>query len=73
MNQAPLISFTGRPDDLHGPDVVADVQVDLFPNHLKQHYTEDEIAKIIAVIALFGFLNRWNDTIRTDIEEIHAT
>ena len=40
---------------------------------LKQYYSEDQIAEIVAVIALFGFLNRWNDTIRTEIEDIHAT
>jgi alkylhydroperoxidase family enzyme len=36
---------------------------------LKQYYTEDQAAEIIAVIALFGFLNRWNDTIKTELED----
>lgn len=39
---------------------------------MKQHYTEHEIAKIFAVIAPFDFLSRWNDTSRTEIEDIHA-
>ena len=39
---------------------------------LKEHYTEDEAAEIVAVIALFGFLNRWNDTIKTELEELPA-
>jgi uncharacterized peroxidase-related enzyme len=40
---------------------------------LKAHFTEDEIVEITAVIALFGFLNRWNDTMETTLEEGPAT
>jgi len=36
---------------------------------LKKHFTEDEIVEIIGVIAYFGFLNRWNDTLATPLEE----
>ena len=36
---------------------------------LRDHYTEGEIVEILAVISLFGFLNRWNDTMATDLEE----
>lgn len=36
---------------------------------LREHYTEGEIVEIMAVISLFGFLNRWNDTMATDLEE----
>ena len=36
---------------------------------LKAHYTTKEIAEIVAVIALFGFLNRWNDTLATPLED----
>lgn len=36
---------------------------------LREHYTEGEIVDIMAVISLFGFLNRWNDTMATDLEE----
>ena len=36
---------------------------------LKEHFTEDEIAEIVGVIAYFGFLNRWNDTLATPLEE----
>jgi uncharacterized peroxidase-related enzyme len=36
---------------------------------LREHYTEGEIVEIMAVISLFGFLNRWNDTLATDLEE----
>ena len=36
---------------------------------LRDHYTEGEIVEIMAVISLFGFLNRWNDTMATDLED----
>ena len=35
---------------------------------LKQHWSDDQAAAIVAVIALFGFLNRWNDTMATTLE-----
>ena len=35
---------------------------------LKQHFTEAEIVEIVASIALFGYLNRWNDTMATTME-----
>ena len=37
---------------------------------LKQHWTDDEIVEILGVIALFGFLNRWNDSMATTLEGI---
>lgn len=36
---------------------------------LKQHWNEGQIVEIVGVIALFGFLNRWNDTMATPLEE----
>lgn len=35
---------------------------------LKPHFNEAEIVEIVASIALFGYLNRWNDTMATDME-----
>jgi len=35
---------------------------------LKKHYSEAQIVDIVAVIALFGFLNRFNDTMATQLE-----
>ncbi len=35
---------------------------------LKQHYDEGQIVEIVAAIALFGYLNRWNDTLATTLE-----
>ena len=36
---------------------------------LKKHYSEDAIIEIVSVIALLGWLNRWNITLATPIEE----
>jgi uncharacterized peroxidase-related enzyme len=37
---------------------------------LKQHYDEGQIVEIVASIALFGYLNRWNDTMATTLEPL---
>lgn len=36
---------------------------------VRRWYSDDEVAEIVGVIALFGFLNRWNDTLATPLEE----
>jgi len=36
---------------------------------LRKHWSEDEIIEIVGVISVFGFLNRWNDTLATPLEE----
>ena len=36
---------------------------------LKQHWSENDIIEIMSVIALFGYLNRWNDVMGTSLEE----
>ncbi|MCB1677065.1 MAG: carboxymuconolactone decarboxylase family protein [Halioglobus sp.] len=35
---------------------------------LREHFDEAQIVEIIGAIALFGFLNRWNDTMATELE-----
>ena len=35
---------------------------------LREHFEERQIVQIVAVISLFGFLNRWNDTMATQLE-----
>ncbi|MCF8478612.1 MAG: carboxymuconolactone decarboxylase family protein [Pseudolabrys sp.] len=39
----------------------------------KQHYSDQEMAEIVAVIAMFGFLNRWNDAVGTTLESSALT
>lgn len=36
---------------------------------LKNHWTDDQIVELTAVISLFGFMNRWNDTMATPLEQ----
>ncbi len=41
---------------------------DELANRLRKHWDEGEIVEMMGVIALFGFLNRWNDSMATEIE-----
>lgn len=36
---------------------------------LKTHFDEDQIVEMLAVVSWYGFLNRWNDTLATELEE----
>lgn len=36
---------------------------------VKRYFDDGEIVEIVAAIALFGYLNRWNDTMATDLED----
>ncbi len=38
-------------------------------DELKAHFSDAEICEIVAVTATFGFLNRWNDTLATELED----
>ena len=37
-------------------------------DELKKHFDAGQIVEIVATIALFGYLNRWNDTMATTLE-----
>ena len=37
---------------------------------LRRYWDDGQIVEILSVVSLFGFLNRWNDTMSTDLEEI---
>ena len=41
----------------------------LFERELKANWSEEDILEMVSVIALFGFLNRWNDVMGTTLEE----
>ncbi len=41
---------------------------DAIAERLRSHWDEGEIVEILGVVALFGFLNRWNDSMGTQIE-----
>ncbi|MEM8705208.1 MAG: carboxymuconolactone decarboxylase family protein [Actinomycetota bacterium] len=51
------------------PNTVTDAHVD----ELRTHFDDDQIAGIVGVISLFGFLNRWNDTMATELEDEAAS
>jgi alkylhydroperoxidase family enzyme len=36
---------------------------------LRRHFDDAQVVEIVGVIALFGFLNRWNDTLATTLED----
>ena len=36
---------------------------------MKQHWSEEQIVQILGAVCLYGFLNRWNDSMATDLEE----
>ena len=37
---------------------------------LRAFFTEEQIIEIVATVAMFGFLNRWNDSMATPLEEV---
>jgi alkylhydroperoxidase family enzyme len=51
------------------PNAVTD---ELFAR-LSRHWSETQIVELLGVIALFGFLNRWNDTMATPLEPAAAS
>lgn len=46
------------------PNAVTD---ELF-EQLRAHYNNEQIVELVGIISLFGFLNRWNSTFKTDVE-----
>jgi uncharacterized peroxidase-related enzyme len=47
------------------PNAVTDAMF----TELRKYWTEEQIVEIVGVISLFGFLNRWNDTMATPLED----
>jgi len=37
---------------------------------MRNHWSEDQIVEILGAVSLYGFLNRWNDSMATDLEEL---
>lgn len=38
-------------------------------DRMQQHWSDDQIVEILGAICLYGFLNRWNDSMATELEE----
>lgn len=65
---SPLYSAAERAAlDLAVAATTSAVTDDLF-QELRRHWSEEEIAEIVAVIAMAGFLARWNKTMATPLE-----
>ena len=43
------------------------VDAELFAR-MQQHWSEEQIVQILGAVCLYGFLNRWNDSMATDLE-----
>ena len=48
-----------------------DVTDELF-DRMKQHWNEGQIVEIVGLVSYFGFMNRWNDTMATPLEDVPA-
>lgn len=48
------------------PNAVSDAQF----TELQRYWNEGEIVEMLGVIAMFAFLNRWNDTMATPLEAV---
>jgi len=42
-------------------------------SRMKEHWSEQQIVQILGAVCLYGFLNRWNDSMATDLEESPKT
>ncbi len=52
----------------HHAGLVPNASVDADFVALEEHFTAEQIVEIVSVISIFGFLNRWNDTMATTLE-----
>lgn len=50
--------------------MVPNAVTDEMMQELKAYYSEDEIVEMLGVISLYGFLNRWNASLATPIEDV---
>lgn len=42
---------------------------DQIMSRMREHWTEDQVVQILGAICLYGFLNRWNDSMATELED----
>ena len=53
----------------HHASLVPNEATDAHFDDLRQWFSDEQIVEIVAVIAMFGWLNRWNDTMATTLEQ----
>ena len=68
--ESPLFSDAERAafDLARAASVVPNAATDEDFARLKQFYSTEQIVEILSVISLFGWLNRFNDTLQTELE-----
>jgi uncharacterized peroxidase-related enzyme len=49
--------------------LIPNAVTDEIAENLRKHWDEGEIVEILGVVALFGYLNRWNDSMGTEMED----
>jgi len=49
--------------------IIPNSVTDEISENLRKYYNDGEIVEILGVIALFGYLNRWNDSMGTEMEK----
>lgn len=52
----------------HHAALVPNATEDAHFDELRKHFDDDEIVDLVSLISLFGYLNRWNDTMATTLE-----
>ncbi|HID68769.1 MAG TPA: carboxymuconolactone decarboxylase family protein [Roseibacterium sp.] len=57
----------------HGATQVPNAVTPEIGERLRAHWDEGQIVEIMGVVALFGFLNRWNDSMGSALEELPAS
>ncbi len=64
FNKAEIAAFDFTIAASSVPNAVTDEVAD----NLRLHWVDGEIVEILGVISLFGYLNRWNDSMGTTLE-----
>ena len=69
--QSPLFSPAERAalDFAIAASSVPNAVTDEVADEMRKHWDDGEIVEILGVVALFGFLNRWNDSMGTTLEQ----
>ena len=49
--------------------VIPNTVDDIIAENVRKYWDEGEIVEMMGVIALFGYLNRWNDSMGTEMED----
>ena len=74
FEELPGYPFEAHYREVDGLRLARDASVvpnEVTPRHfdeLRRHWDDGQIVEIMSVIGLFGFLNRWNDTMSTELE-----